>query len=94
MSLLVPVACDSPKGLAHLLYRKPLVIWKIVPKAGHEMRAKESWEKYLMRVSEQFLELVCVFKETCRNFIQGRLKFKTIGAYTESIQYKSVLVTN
>ncbi len=39
-----------------------------------------------MRLSEQFLELVSVLKETCRNFIRGRLKLKTIGAYTESTE--------
>jgi hypothetical protein len=33
------------------------------------MRAKESCNRYLMRLSEQFLELVIVFKEASENFI-------------------------
>jgi hypothetical protein len=39
------------------------------------MRAKESCNRYLMRLSEQFLELVIVFKEASENFIL--IYFKT-----------------
>ncbi len=33
------------------------------------MRAKESWNRNLMRLLEQFLELVRVFIEASKNFI-------------------------
>jgi hypothetical protein len=49
---------------------------KIVPKAGHENTLEKStneikgkMEQNLMRLSEQFLELLCIFKEASKNFI-------------------------
>ncbi len=53
----------------------------IVPKDGYDMctvqytakklsmKAKERWNNNLMRLSEQSLETVTVFKEASRNFI-------------------------
>ncbi len=61
-------ACDSE---IWKLFRKPSVILKIVPKAGHEMytreiqkmRAKERRNRNVMRLTEQSLGLlVSVFK--------------------------------
>jgi hypothetical protein len=52
------------------------VILKIVPKAGYDectlekidqIRAKESLNRDLMRLSEQLSELVSVFKEASKN---------------------------
>jgi hypothetical protein len=55
---------------------KPACDSEIVPKAGYvcalknwPMRAKESLNRNLMRLSEQLLELVSVFKEASKNFI-------------------------
>jgi hypothetical protein len=49
------------------------VLWRNPP-----MRAKESRNRNMMRLPEQSLELVSIFKEARRNFIfnflQGRLK--------------------
>jgi len=50
---------------------------KVVLKAGHKctleknrsMKAKESRSRNLMRLSEQFLESISVFKEASRNFL-------------------------
>jgi hypothetical protein len=55
------------------------VILKIVPKASHEctleisnnqtIRARESRNRNLMLLSEQFIELVSVFTEASKSFI-------------------------
>ncbi len=68
---------------------------KIVPKAGYEctvqytvknrpMRAKESQDRNLMQLSEQYLELKSIFKEANKNLIFIFLLHKAGKKCTES----------
>ncbi len=68
------------------------MILKIVPKAGYEctMRAKESQNINLMRLSEQFLELVSISLKQAQTLyflfsrtLQAKI-LKTISECTES----------
>jgi hypothetical protein len=43
------------------------------------MREKESLNRYLMRLSEQLLELVSVFKEGNKNFIDFSLELSRLN---------------